>query len=90
MLINFFDESGDGFARSEAIGAVLIQKRKDANRSYATIRHVQSNADGAKQSGFIFPSAEAQEALLREMYEFAEIDPGSVKYVDAHGTGTPG
>ena len=69
---------------------MLIQKRKDANRSYATIRHVQSNADGWKQAGFVFPSAEAQEELLREMYEFAEIDPGTVTYVDAHGTGTQG
>jgi fatty acid synthase, animal type len=73
--------------RSEAIVAMLIQKRVDAKRVYATIRHVKSNSDGYKKAGFMFPSGDCQEVLLREMYGESRIDPGQVKYIECHGTG---
>lgn len=35
-----------------------------------------------------FPSGEAQEQLMRSLYEPAGLDPGSLEYIEAHGTGT--
>jgi acyl transferase domain-containing protein len=66
---------------------MVIQKRRDAQRVYAQIRHVKSNADGYKQNGFMHPSGESQEKLLREMYGDIRLDPGHVRYLEAHGTG---
>jgi acyl transferase domain-containing protein len=78
---------GDGFAMSEAVVAACIQRRRDASRVYATIRHIKSNSDGYKKTGFMHPLGESQEKLLREMYGEIKIDPGQVIYVEAHGTG---
>ena len=69
--------------------AILIQKESTAKRHYATIRHIESNSDGHKSEGIMFPSGAGQEALLRSVYKNAGISPASVSYIEAHGTGTP-
>ena len=79
----------DGFARAEAVAAILLQKKKDANRSYATILNIRSNTDGFKHSGITCPSGIIQEKLLRQTYDQIKLDPGKISYIDAHGTGTP-
>lgn len=35
-----------------------------------------------------FPSGEAQEQLLHSLYQMAGVDPASLEYIEAHGTGT--
>lgn len=35
-----------------------------------------------------FPSGEAQEELIRSLYPAAGVDPASLEYIEAHGTGT--
>ena len=85
-----FDESADGYARSEAAIAIFIQKESDARRSYGRIVNIGSRTDGFKHEGLNHPSGKIQERLLRELYEEVGIDPVTqVSYVDAHGTGTP-
>ena len=83
----FCIRSADGFARAEAIVAILLQKEKDAKRSYARVRRIQSNADGYKPEGVAYPSGKAQAVLLSDIYK--NIDPSAVTFVEAHGTGTP-
>ena len=78
----------DGFARSEAVAAILIQRKDNAKRNYATILNIRSNSDGYKHEGLMCPSGRVQEMLFRETYEQAGVDPGHVSYIDAHGTGT--
>lgn len=43
-----FDKDGNGYARSEAISAILLQKSKDSKRIYATVLHAKTNCDGYK------------------------------------------
>lgn len=83
-----FDASGNGYVRSEAIVAVLIQKAKDARRNYATVVNTGVNTDGAKEMGITFPSGERQKALILDVFKEARLDPADVVYVEAHGTGT--
>ncbi|KAG7203855.1 hypothetical protein KM043_017909 [Ampulex compressa] len=83
-----FDDKADGYARSDAIAVVLLQKAKDAKRNYATIIHAMTNNDGFKKQGITFPSAEMQSALLKEFYEECGLPPTILSYLEAHGTGT--
>ena len=86
-----FDADGKGYVRAEG-GALLFLKplRKaeaDGDRIHAVILGSGVNADG-RSKGLSMPKAEAQEGLLRSVYEQADVDPKSVCYLEAHGTGT--
>ncbi|XP_065311985.1 fatty acid synthase-like [Dermacentor albipictus] len=83
-----FDSDGNGFVRSETVGAFFLQRSSDARRVYAKVVNVQSNADGYKVEGVTFPSRKAQEDLLLDCYEKSNVDPLKVAYIEAHGTGT--
>ena len=86
-----FDASGDGYVRSEG-GAMMVLKPlaaalADRNRIYAVIAGSGLNCDG-RTNGITVPSAEAQAALLRDVYARAGINPAEIDYLEAHGTGT--
>ena len=86
-----FDESANGYVRSEGAGMILLKPLSAALRDrdpiYATVRSTALNQDG-RTPGMTVPSQEAQEALLRAACQKANIDPGDVQYIEAHGTGT--
>lgn len=86
-----FDADGDGYARSEGAGVVLLKKLskaiKDGDRIFAVVAGTGVNCDG-KTSSLTVPSSEAQAALLRDVYAKAGISPDELSYVEAHGTGT--
>ncbi|KAK0166753.1 hypothetical protein PV327_004242 [Microctonus hyperodae] len=83
-----FDNSANGYARSETISVILLQKFKDAKRVYATVVHGKTNCDGFKAQGITYPSSELQKTLLVDFYKECKIPPNSLEYVEAHGTGT--
>ena len=86
-----FDASGDGYVRSEGGGVVLLkplaQAAADGDPIWAVIAGSGVNSDG-RTTGLAMPNPVAQEALLRHVYSEAGIDPASVSYIEAHGTGT--
>ncbi|KAJ8946538.1 hypothetical protein NQ318_004674 [Aromia moschata] len=81
-----FDEAGNGYARADAVGVLILQKSKDARRIYAQVLHAKTNCDGYKSQGITFPSGPAQVSLLNEFYEECDVDRYSLSYVEAHGT----
>ncbi|XP_075725717.1 fatty acid synthase isoform X2 [Rhipicephalus microplus] len=83
-----FDISGDGYVRSEAVGAFFLQKFSQARRVYARVVNANMNSDGYKELGVPFPSSVGHEQLLRDTYAEANVDPAKVVYVETHGTGT--
>ncbi|KAJ8919478.1 hypothetical protein NQ315_002099 [Exocentrus adspersus] len=83
-----FDEQGNGYARSEAIGVLVLQRSKHAKRIYTEVLHVKTNCDGYKEQGITFPSKDAQRELLTEFYEECQVDKYSLSFLEAHGTGT--
>ncbi|XP_048000881.1 fatty acid synthase-like [Leguminivora glycinivorella] len=83
-----FDASANGYVRSEAVMAVLLQRRKNARRLYCTVRGARMNTDGYKTQGLTYPIGDMQYRLAKETYEEANLRPQDVMYVEAHGTGT--
>lgn len=83
-----FDKNGNGYARSEAISAMVLEKSKDCKRIYATVLHAKTNCDGYKDSGITYPSGEMQIRLLSEFYqECNSVKPTDLSFLEAHGTG---
>ena len=82
------DESANGYARSEAVAVVFLQKKSHAKRVYCTILNSKTNADGWKPEGVTFPGIDGQAKLLRETYKEIGVDPLDFEYVEAHTTGT--
>lgn len=86
-----FSEDADGIVRAEGCGVVVLKRlrdaRRDGDRVLAVIRGSGVNSDG-RSNGMMAPNPLAQEALLRDVYTRAGIDPTGVDYVEAHGTGT--
>ncbi|XP_077520061.1 fatty acid synthase-like [Amblyomma americanum] len=83
-----FDSRGDGFTRSETVGAFFLQRVSEARRIYAKVIHTKATVDGYKVQGITYPSAKAQKKLLRDTYSEANVDPRKLEYIEAHGTGT--
>ena len=87
-----FDESADGYVRSEGGGLFLLkdydQAVADGNPILAIVAGSAVNTDGRKSS-LTLPSADAQIALMQRAYANAGISPEQIDYLEAHGTGTP-
>ena len=87
-----FDESADGYARADGIGAIIIKPLKDALRDgdpiRAVIKATAFNANG-RSGGLTTPSVDGQEAVIRQAYKLARMDPVDTGYFECHGTGTP-
>ncbi|MCX4561594.1 SDR family NAD(P)-dependent oxidoreductase [Streptomyces phaeochromogenes] len=88
----FGDASGDGFVRSDGIGAVILKPLKsalaDGDRIRAVIRGSAIGNDGQSSGYLVTPAVEGQRDVLKRAYANAGIAPSDVDYIEAHGTGT--
>ncbi|WP_103534501.1 beta-ketoacyl synthase N-terminal-like domain-containing protein [Streptomyces sp. SM11] len=86
-----FDDGADGYVRGEGVAALLLKPLDralaDGDRVHAVIRGVAVNHGGQAQS-FTAPNPDAQADLLVSAYNEAGVDPRTVGYIEAHGTGT--
>ncbi|AEF38568.1 Polyketide synthase [Hoyosella subflava DQS3-9A1] len=89
--IKAFSKDADGIARAEGGGLVALKRIDDAVADGDTILGVIKgsavNSDG-RSNGLTAPNPESQVAVLRAAYRDAGIDPTTVDYIEAHGTGT--
>ncbi|MCP3751632.1 type I polyketide synthase [Pseudomonas sp. SBB6] len=87
-----FDQSANGYVRSEGCGLVLLKPLEDALREgdqvLSVIKGCSINQDGRSQ-GLTAPSGPAQERVMRAALAQADIAPARIQYLEAHGTGTP-
>ncbi|GMK38339.1 hypothetical protein PCCS19_13930 [Paenibacillus sp. CCS19] len=86
-----FDAASDGTGGGEGCAAILIkpldQALRDGDAIHAVIRGSAINQDGAS-IGLTAPNARAQEEVIAAAWEDAGIDPETIGYIEAHGTGT--
>ena len=87
-----FDKSASGFVRGEGAGAVLLKRLDraiaDGDHIYAVLKGSGVNHGGEVQS-LTVPNPSAQADLIASVYTRAGIDPETVTFIEAHGTGTP-
>ncbi len=89
--IKSFSSDADGYARSEGGGMLVLKRLADARRDgddvIAVIAGSAINHDG-RSNGMLAPNPDAQAEVLRKAYRNAGINPRTVDYIEAHGTGT--
>jgi amino acid adenylation domain-containing protein len=88
-----FDADAQGTVFGSGAGVVLLKRVEDAQRHgdqiYAVVRGFAVNNDGSAKVGYTAPSVEGQARVIATAHEAAGIDPESIEYIEAHGTGTP-
>ncbi|MNM16554.1 Polyketide synthase PksM [compost metagenome] len=86
-----FDDSSDGTGLGEGSAAILLKPLdralKDGDNIHAVIKGSAVNQDGAS-IGITAPNVLAQEQVIKRAWKNANIDPATVTYIEAHGTGT--
>lgn len=86
-----FDDSSSGTGGGEGVAAVILKPYgkalSDGDSIYAVIKGSASNQDGSS-IGITAPSSLAQEEVIISAWRNAGIDPETISYIEAHGTGT--
>ena len=87
-----FDAQARGTVFGSGVGVVLLKRLSDAlqdgDHIYAVIKGSAVNNDGSAKVGFTAPGVEGQVNVIAMAYQAANVDPGTVTYVQTHGTGT--
>jgi acyl transferase domain-containing protein/thioesterase domain-containing protein len=88
-----FDDSAAGTIFGSGVGIVVLRRLEDAIRDgdhiHAVIRGSAINNDGSQKAGYLAPSVDGQASAAAEALAVAGVEPGTVSYIEAHGTGTP-
>lgn len=86
-----FGEGGDGYVPGEGVGAVLLTSLELAEKEgypiYGVIKGAAINHAG-RTSGPTVPDPVAQAEVIKAALQDAKIDPRTISYIEAHGTGT--
>ncbi|PKM94957.1 MAG: hypothetical protein CVU84_08515 [Firmicutes bacterium HGW-Firmicutes-1] len=86
-----FDKSANGYVRGEGSGALLLKPLshaiKDGNHIYGLIKGSEIN-HGGHVSSLTTPNPNAQAEVIYKAWKKAGVDPSTIEYIEAHGTGT--
>ena len=86
-----FDERAQGFVLGEGAGLVLLKDYEkafqDGDQILGTILGSAVNNDG-KTIGLTVPNQNAQKEVIEQTLSKAQVNPESITYLEAHGTGT--
>jgi polyketide synthase PksJ len=87
-----FDAEARGTVLSNGVGIVVLKRLQDAIKDkdhiFAVIRGYGLNNDGSEKIGYSAPSVEGQAEVISAAIAMSGIDPGTIGYAEAHGTGT--
>ena len=88
-----FDARADGMVGGSGVGVVVLkglaEALADGDHVHAVIKGSAVNNDGRAKVGYSAPSQHGQTRAIRSALVAAEIPPGTIGYVEAHGTATP-
>ncbi|MGH9362819.1 MAG: beta-ketoacyl synthase N-terminal-like domain-containing protein, partial [Thermoanaerobaculia bacterium] len=87
-----FDAAARGTVGGNGAGVVVLKRLADALADGDPVRAVvlgsAVNNDGLVKVGFTAPGLEGQARVIREALAVAGVDPETITYIEAHGTGT--
>lgn len=86
-----FDDSSDGTGSGEGVVSLILKPLEkaldDRDNIYAVIKGSAINQDGSSV-GITAPNPVAQEEVIVKAWQNADVDPNTISYIEAHGTGT--
>ena len=86
------DAKAQGTVFASGVGIVVLKKLDEAlhdgDHIHAVIKGSAINNDGATKIGYTAPGVDGQVAVISQAQANAGVDPGSVTYVETHGSGT--
>jgi len=87
-----FDAESAGTIFGSGAGIVVLKRLKDAlldgDTIHAIIKGSAINNDGSMKVGYMAPSVEGQAKAIAEAMAVSGIEPETIGYIEAHGTGT--
>lgn len=87
-----FDARANGTGNGEGVFAIVVEPLTTALASsahvYGVVRGSAVNNDG-RCPVMTTPSATAQAAVILDAWRRSNVDPETIDYIEAHGTGTP-
>ncbi|QMV44170.1 non-ribosomal peptide synthetase [Cohnella cholangitidis] len=86
-----FDDSSDGTGAGEGVIAFVLKPLhralQDGDFIHGVIKGSAVNQDGSSV-GMTAPNVKSQEEVIVRAWQNAGIDPETISYIEAHGTGT--
>ncbi|MBU6399335.1 MAG: SDR family NAD(P)-dependent oxidoreductase, partial [Verrucomicrobia bacterium] len=86
-----FDAAANGYVKGEGILAAYLMPLSKAQRGgypvWGLVRGIGVN-HGGRASSLTAPNSQAQRDLVSGVFRLAGVDPETVGYIEAHGTGT--
>ncbi|MWC30350.1 non-ribosomal peptide synthetase [Paenibacillus sp. MMS18-CY102] len=86
-----FDDASDGTGAGEGVIAFVLKPlhkaQQEGDHIYAVIKGSAVNQDGSSV-GMTAPNVASQEEVIARAWQSAGIDPETIGYIEAHGTGT--
>ena len=87
-----FAEGAQGTIGGNGLGIVVLKRLSaalsDRDPIYAVIKSTAINNDGALKVSYTAPSVDGQARVIREAQALAGVEPETIAYIEAHGTGT--
>ncbi len=87
-----FSAEADGTSNGELVACLLLKPLDSALEAndpvYAIIKSAAVNQDAALSASFTAPDSIAQSEVILKAWQKAGIDPATINYIEAHGTGT--
>jgi len=86
-----FDAQADGYVPGECIASILIKPKEqalaDGDQIYAVVKG-SAALHGGYTPSLTAPSVSGEMNVITKAWKNADIDPSTLSYIEAHGTGT--
>ncbi|MDJ0845095.1 type I polyketide synthase [Crocosphaera sp.] len=87
-----FDHQAQGTIFGNGVGMVLLKRLDEAiadgDHIYGVIKGSAINNDGTLKVSYTAPSVAGQADAIAEAQAIGEVEPETITYIEAHGTGT--
>jgi non-ribosomal peptide synthase protein (TIGR01720 family) len=87
-----FDARAQGTVPGSGAGVVVLKRLGDALADgdciHAVIKGSAINNDGSMKVGYTAPGVDGQAQVIAEAMAVGDVEPETISYIEAHGTGT--